>query len=117
MNEDVLIRIDLDMALLKPLSCQLFSNVSNATLIGQYDVNSLKDQRTSYPGILPFDTGFMISNKNSGFYHKWYEMCFSDEVLNSSEWKSIRQVLGDYYLEEFAVDYMNYNNIMPIMPI
>lgn len=117
MNEDVLIRIDLDMALLKPLPCQLFSNVSNATLIGQYDVNSLKDQRTSYPGILPFDTGFMISNKNSGFYHKWYEMCFSDEVLNSSEWKSIRQVLGDYYLEEFAVDYMNYNNIMPIMPI
>lgn len=116
-DEDVFVRIDLDMSLVKPLPKSLFENNDSTTIIGQYDINSMKDQRTSYPGILPFDTGFMISNKKTKFYSKWYELCFSDVVLKSVEWTNIQKVLGDYYLEEFVVDYMNYNHIMPITPI
>lgn len=116
-DEDILIRIDLDMTLLKPINELLFERATKNTIIGQYDIDSMKDQRTSYQEALPFDTGFMIVDKANRFYQKWYELCFSNEVLNCKEWHDIRNVLGDYYLEEFAVDYMYHNKIKPIQPV
>lgn len=115
--EDILLRIDLDMNLLKPLDEKLFDGIDDSTIIGQYDIDSLKDQRTSYQDALPFDTGFMITHKKNRFYDVWYDLCFSDEILNSNEWISIRKDLGDYYLEEFVVDYMYHNSLMKITPI
>jgi hypothetical protein len=41
--EQITIRIDLDMVLLRPLDNDLFNNVENETIIGQYDKDSLKD--------------------------------------------------------------------------
>jgi len=116
-KEDITVRIDLDMVLLKPLGEWLFEKIENATVIGQYDIDSIKDQRFSLNGVLPFDTGFMISHRKNHFYRSWHRMCNSTEVLESDEWKSIRKLMGDYYLEEFAVDYMFNRKLANIMPV
>lgn len=105
------------MVLLRPLDNDLFSNVKNETIIGQYDKDSLKDQRNNFNNVLPFDTGFMITHRDNNFYHNWYNYCNSDEVLKSNKWNEIQKIMGDYYLEEFAVDYMYSLNKFKIKPI
>lgn len=116
-QQDITLRIDLDMVLLKPLDKFLFDNVENETIIGQYDEDSLKDQRGTFEGQLPFDTGFMITHRKNSFYRKWHDLCFSDEILSSDRWSEVRKVFGDYYLEEFVVDYMFNHDISKIRPI
>jgi hypothetical protein len=117
-KENILIRIDLDMNLLKPIPESLISAASKNIIIGQYDVDSIKDQRISFKDEYPFDTGFMITNKKFKFYKQWFDLCCSNNLLNDATWKSIKQKLGDYYLEEFAIDYMfNHKLIKNIKPI
>lgn len=116
-KEDFFIKIDLDMMLFQEIPKKLVYSAENTTVIGQYDIDSIKDQRTSYTETLPFDTGFVISKKQNLFYQKWYDLCFDTDILNSEEWKRIRSILGDYYLEEYVVDYMNHNKMYDITPI
>ena len=63
---------------------------------------------------MPFDTGFMAYSKSSKFGSLWCKTCSSREVLESEGWKQTRAVLGDYYLEEFAVDYICHNSLADI---
>jgi len=54
----------------------------------------------------PFDTGFMITRKDSGFYNKWWSEV--NDILNDpesdAEWLKVREQTGEYYLEEYIVD-------------
>ena len=117
-NETILIKIDLDMQLLKPLPIEWFETVNlGFTIVGQYDKYSIKDQRQVYPNFLPFDTGLMITDKNNKFCDLWYKLCFKDYVLKTNQWKETKIKFGDYYLEEFVVDYIYANNLAKIFPI
>ena len=66
---------------------------------------------------MPFDTGLMIYSKASKFGSLWCKTCESSDVLQSEEWKKTKAVLGDYYLEEFAVDYMHHNKLAELFPV
>ena len=76
-SQNILIKIDLDMQLLKPLPEEWFNEVElGYTVIGQYDVYSIRDQRNAYRDFLPFDTGLMITDKRNMFCDLWYKLCF-----------------------------------------
>ena len=117
-NQNSLIRIDLDMTLIKPISTALVDATQYYdAVIGQYDVDSIKDQRKPYEDCLPFDTGFMLTDKRKCFNTFWYDTCFNSNVLNSAEWNDVKKQTGDYYLEEFAVDYINHNKLANILSV
>lgn len=117
-SQDILIKIDLDMQLLKPLDSKLFDCLDyGATVVGQYDKYSVRDQRQSYLDFLPFDTGFMLTNKANMFCKLWYELCFKSYVVNCNEWQKTNIQFGDYYLEEFVVDYIYANKLAKIIPV
>ena len=118
LSEDTFIKIDLDMQLLKPLGQELL-DLENFTLVGQYSSEDAKDQRHSFSGFTPFDTNFIVSSRESRFYHFYYAACFDESMLNSREYKCIAEASGlpNYLQEEFAVDYMHKNQICKIKPI
>lgn len=102
---DVIIKIDLDMNLIQPLPAELVN--CGEVVCGQYDDYSTRLQRTLEEGWTnPFDTGFMITRKDSGFYNAWWTEV--DAILNNPEsdpeWLKVREQTGEYYLEEYIVD-------------
>ncbi len=116
-SEDITIKTDLDMQLLKPLPETWFDIVQANIMIGQYDEESVKGQRERFDGNLPFDTNIIITHRKHNFYSTYYDMCFSDEILSNLEYKRIQEEYGDYYLEEFVVDYLfstRFHNIFPL---
>lgn len=119
LDEDIFIKIDLDMQLLKPLDRKLF-DLGDFTVVGQYSDEDAKDQRHGFDGFIPFDTNFMISSRKSNFYHYYYETCFDTAVLSSDEYKQVMKTDGinnNYYQEEFAIDYMYKKQICKIKPV
>lgn len=117
-TQNIIIRIDLDMQLLKPIPEKWFDYIGlGYTLVGQYDVFSIKDQRHVYKQFLPFDTGLMITDKKNMFCDLWYKLCFKKYVIKTDEWHAVKIQFGDYYLEEFVIDYIYANNLAKIMPI
>lgn len=114
-QQDILIRTDLDMKLLKPMPKELFN--CKMPIIGQYDKISIKDQRQTFSDFLPFDTGFMITNKNDNFYSLWYELCYKQYVLDTKDWNITKAKFGMYYLEEFIVDFIHKRKLVDITPI
>jgi hypothetical protein len=116
LSEDVLIKIDLDMNLIKPLPEEL---VNSETLIcGQYDDYCTAQQRTVKEGWTnPFDTGFTISRRDTGFY-KFFFNVLTDTMNNyDPEWEKVRAVSGDYYLEEYVMDKIVNQNLWPVQPV
>lgn len=110
-KEKILVKTDLDMQLLKPIPEELFETAKSKVVIGQYDEESSKDQR----GVLfkkskfklPFDTNFIISSRDSGFYQRYFDACQSKELLASEEWSRLKAESGSsYYIEEFAIDWL-----------
>lgn len=116
-SEEVTIKTDLDMQLLKPLPKEWFDLVEEGVLIGQYDEESVKGQRQKFNNNLPFDTDLIITHRKHGFYPNYYDMCFSDEILQNPEYKKVREEYGDYYLEEFVVDYLYVTKSKNILPL
>ena len=114
--EDVLIKIDLDMNLIKPLPEEL---VNSKTLIcGQYDDYCAAQQRKMHEGWgNPYDTGFTISRRDSGFYHFFYDELMVTMNNHDPVWEEVRKVSGDYYLEEYVMDKVAYTNMWPVQPI
>jgi hypothetical protein len=105
LDVDVIIKIDLDMNLIQPLPKELVN--CGEVVCGQYDDYSTRLQRTLEEGWTnPFDTGFMITRKDSGFYNRWWLEV--NNILNDpesdAEWLKVREQTGDYYLEEYIVD-------------
>jgi hypothetical protein len=105
LDVDVIIKIDLDMNLIQPLPEELVN--TDYVICGQYDDYCTKQQRILESGWTnPFDTGFMITRKESGFYKKWWNEVY--EILKNPEsdpeWLKVREQTGEYYLEEYIVD-------------
>ena len=109
-KEKILIKTDLDMQLLKPIPKQLIDIAKNKVIIGQYESESSKDQRgvqfSNSRHQLPFDTNFIISNRDLGFYKRYFEVCQSKELQNLPQWKTLQKQFGNYYIEEFAIDWL-----------
>jgi hypothetical protein len=117
LDVDVLIKIDLDMNLIQPLPEALVN--CGQTVCGQYDDYCTKQQRTLEPGWdNPFDTGFMITRKDSGFYQRWWKGVA--EILNGAhdpDWLAVRAQTGEYYLEEYIVDKIYHEDTGAIRPV
>ena len=109
-REKILIKTDLDMQLLKPIPKELIEIAVDKVVIGQYDEESSKDQRgvqfSSSKHQLPFDTNFIIANRELGFYRKYFEACQSKELVDLPQWKELQKQCGSYYIEEFAIDWL-----------
>jgi hypothetical protein len=116
--EDVLIKIDLDMNLIQPLPPSLVDDPIVAC--GQYDDYCTKLQRsTTTGGINPFDTGFIISRRDSGFYQFYFELTrqlLTGELVDPA-WLTVKAQTGEYYLEEYVMDKMYLEKLWPIRPI
>lgn len=121
LKEDILIHIDLDMNLIKPLPEKLVNSVSlnKFVVIGQYDDESAKEQRKI--GIdwdNPLDTGFIISHRKSGFYDFFYkELMRLDETSGDERWKENCADQPQYFLEEYVIDKAYNEKMFPIVPI
>jgi hypothetical protein len=116
LTEDVLIKIDLDMNLIKPLPEELVNN--EKLICGQYDDYCTSQQRTVKEGWAnPFDTGFTISRRSSGFYKFFFDVLTDTMNSHDPEWEKVRAVSGDYYLEEYVMDKIYNNKLWPVQPI
>jgi hypothetical protein len=115
-EEDVMIKIDLDMNLIKPLPEDL---VNSETLIcGQYDDYCAALQRkVDDQWGNPYDTGFTISRRASEFYRFFYEMVLNTQNGNDPKWEEVKKVSGDYYLEEYAMDKIVNEGMWEVKPI
>lgn len=109
-HEKILIKTDLDMQLLKPIPEELIQIAVDKVVIGQYDEESSKDQRgvqfSDSKHQLPFDTNFIIVNRELGFYRRYFEACQSKELIQLPQWKKLQNQCGSYYIEEFAIDWL-----------
>lgn len=118
LDVDILIKIDLDMNLIQPLPEELVHYPG--VVCGQYDDYSTRLQRTLDDGWTnPFDTGFMITRKDSGFYNKWWAEV--DAILKHPEsdmqWLKVREQTGEYYLEEYIVDKLFHSDPSVLKPV
>jgi hypothetical protein len=116
LSEDVLIKIDLDMNLIKPLPADLVNG--EMLVCGQYDDYCTAQQREVPPGWQnPFDTGFTISRRASGFYKFFFNILCKTLEENDPEWLRVKAVSGDYYLEEYVMDKIVNTGLWDVAPI
>jgi len=115
LTEDVLIKIDLDMNIIKPLPNKWLT--SDPIIIGQYDDYCTKHQREGIAEENPFDTGFIISKRDSGFYKHFFDMCMKYMLSDDPDWLRVKAQTGDYYLEEWVVDRMYAMKSFDIKPV
>ena len=77
LKEDIFIKTDLDMYLIKPLKKQLFDLKPGYTTVGRYDEMSAKHNtnKLTFPSKYgqPWDTGFIITERKTNFFTKFYE--------------------------------------------
>ena len=77
------------------------------------------DQREQVYSNLRFDTGFVLTNKNSGFYLTFYNLIKDGLIYNTDEWRKIQNRFPNsynFFKEEFAVDYMYEHKLANIIP-
>jgi len=121
LTEDILIHIDLDMKLIKPLPEDLVNSVKEKKFIicGQYDDESAKNQRKiGDDWDNPLDTGFLISHRETGFYKYFHESLTEiTKTLGDERWKEKCPDVPLYFLEEYVID-KAYNELgYPVRPI
>lgn len=102
LDEDILIKIDLDMNIIKPLPEKMFER--NEIIVGQYDDYCTKHQREGIANTNPYDTGFIITNRKKHFYKHFFQRCMDLMNSNDAEWMKVKSQTGEYYLEEHAMD-------------
>jgi len=107
LDHDVLIKIDLDMNIIKPLP-ESWVN-SDQVIVGQYDDYCTKHQRIGLGGNNPLDTGFMISRRDSGIYKKFFDEVMLTMGSDDPDWLKVKAQTGEYYLEEYVMDKIHYS--------
>ncbi|RZF22819.1 hypothetical protein DAY19_03335 [Halobacteriovorax vibrionivorans] len=120
LKEDILIHIDLDMNLIKPIDQTLFDIVCNGKIVvGQYDDISKKDQRfIGEDWDNPLDTGFIISRRDSGFYHYFFnELMKLYETNGDERWQKYCSNVEKYFLEEYVIEKAYNEGKLDIYPI
>lgn len=121
LKEDILIHIDLDMNLIRPLPEELVNSVADNkfVLVGQYDDEAAKKQRNlGADWDNPLDTGFLISHRQSGFYKYFYENLIELVKTKGDErWKKNCSDQPLWFLEEYVIDKAYNENTFPVKPI
>lgn len=115
LDVDVLIKIDLDMNLIKPLPKELVC--SSEIIVGQYDNYCTKHQREGIAENNPFDTGFIISTRVSRFYDTFFKKCMQLMGSDDPDWLRVKAQTGEYYLEEYAMDRIYAEKLHNITPV
>jgi len=115
LHEDILIKIDLDMNIIKPLPKELVE--SDQIIVGQYDDYCTKHQREGIAEDNPFDTGFIISKRNTFFYKHFFDLCMLYMNSDDPDWLRVKAQTGDYYLEEYVMDRIYAEGSFDIKPI
>jgi hypothetical protein len=115
LTEDVLIKIDLDMNIIKPLPREWLE--SDQIIVGQYDDYCTKHQREGIAEENPFDTGFIISKRETKFYKHFFEKCMKYMNSDDPDWLRVKAQTGDYYLEEYVMDRIYAEKIFNINPV
>lgn len=69
LDKQILIKIDLDMQITKPLGKETIEMAKQSVLVEQYTDYDKKGQRPQIGDFNPFDTCYIISSRKSGFYH------------------------------------------------
>lgn len=121
LQEDIFIHIDLDMKLIQPLPEELVNSVKSNDFVvcGQYDDESSKNQRKiGEDWDNPLDTGFIISHRESNFYHFFYQKLMQiTETQGDARWKEKCSDWPLYFLEEYVIDKAYNEGDFPIKPI
>ena len=110
------IKIDLDMQVLRPLDASLLPQ-GDEIVIGQYDERSAKGQRSTVNGSLPFDTNFIATRLDNGFYERYFSLCTDETILESECWKRLYSESGWYSIEEYVIDTMFSHGVFNIRPV
>lgn len=132
LSEDILIKTDLDMYLIKPLKQQLFEFEQGYTRVGRYDELSAKHNtnKLTFPERYgqPWDTGLVITHRTTGFYTSFYHKLkqlteeYETGLFETKYGMSIKQhdndVGVDYgAIEEFAVSVMYTDDHAKLIPV
>lgn len=115
LSEDILIKIDLDMNIIKPLPADLFD--FDGIVVGQYDDFCTKYQREGISDNNPYDTGFIIVDRRLKFYKYFFEFCMKLMGSDDKDWAKVRVQTGEYYLEEHAMDRIAESGVWKIKAI
>lgn len=116
LTEDVLIKIDLDMVLVKPLPHSLVFD--HDIVCGQYDDYCTSNQRSLPNGWNnPLDTSLMITKRTLGFYEFFFSAVEQLISTHDDVWETIKAITGEYFLEEYLMDKIFHSNRWNITPI
>jgi hypothetical protein len=117
LEEDLFIHIDLDMNLIKEPPIDLFAFDSEKYIAKIGIINETFWARDINPDYKTnFETCFVNSWKNSGFYHIWYDELVKYIETNFPGMKD-EEIPHFDELEEHIIDVMYNENLYPIQPI
>jgi hypothetical protein len=94
-----------------------YQEVTEQIIIGQYDDYCTKHQRTGIAQTNPFDTGFIISRRESKFYHAFFKEVLNIMGSDDPDWLKVKAQTGEYYLEEYVVDKIYATGKWDIRPV
>lgn len=132
LSVDTLIKIDLDMYLIKPMERFLFSLEHRIPLVGRYDDDSAKHDTNKliFPARYgrPWDTGLIISHRESGFYAAFYDKLkqltaeYEAGIFEDKYGLRVKRQdddIGVDYgaIEEFAISVMHTDDKVPLREI
>jgi len=121
LSEDILIKIDLDMYLIKPLKKELFDLTPGYSTVGRYDELSAKHNtnKLTFPEKYgqPWDTGFIITERKTKFFTKFYDKLkqltleYESKIFEHKYNLHIKEHDNDFgvdygAIEEFAISVM-----------
>jgi hypothetical protein len=112
LEEDIIIKLDLDMEVLKPLPGDLFGLPDKGSVVGVFDTYQLDLERTLPPGAtIQTNTCLIISYRESMVYTEWYEhlKVLTEKAQNPSFLEEYNMKLDD--IEEFSFDDMLYKSL------
>ena len=132
LTTDYILNIDLDMYIINPIPEKLFNELNPNTIVGRYtNTQSLKDKINV--GIIyidkdPFDTGFILTHKDSGFFIKWEEDITNirNVILNNKQIendheevyintkKHLTKDLQIDSIEEWLISYYDFHKVFDI---
>lgn len=116
--EHILIKIDLDMMLIKSLPMSLVEFAKNAVVIGQYDKYSLPNNRDFYSNdVFPLSSDFIIVNKQLNFYTRYFDLCVSGSLEAIAPYNQLIAKYGNYFLDELVLDYLFQTQAFNFMPV
>lgn len=132
LEEDILIKIDLDMYLIKELPKSLVNLGKGKTIVGRYDELSAKHNtnKLTFPNKYgqPWDTGLVITHKKTLFFSTFYDKLkqitqeYEDGVFESLYGLKIKEHCDDEgvdygAIEEFAVSILYTDDKFKLDPI